>query len=251
MLLRHGASTANTAGSFGGWEDVPLAQLGVEQALAAGAAMKSRGLRFDCAFTSVLRRATTTAWHVLDALEQHWIGLSCDWRLNERHYGVLQGMSKAAAVAEFGADQVLAWRRGFYDRPPSQDSLATQAFARDRRYETLLPGQMPSAESLADTVARVAPCWHELIAPRLDQGNNALVVAHGNSIRALLILLLGMDEAQIQSVEVPNAVPIPLSWRRGRGADVIGWSCEDPGVIQQELGYAAAPDRRPPQRGAA
>lgn len=208
VLLRHGASTANDGGFFGGWDDVPLIPRGVDQARDAGNWLKAHGFRFEVAFASVLRRAITTAWHTLDALDQSWIPLSCDWRLNERHYGALQGMKKVDAVAKYGATRVHAWRRGFDERPPCVNGSDARACTNDPRYRALLPGQFPCAESLADTVARVAPCWHQLIAPRLQAGDRVLVVAHGNSIRALLVLLLRLDSARVREIEVTNAAPL-------------------------------------------
>lgn len=211
VLLRHGASTANADGRFGGWDDVPLTPRGVDQARAAGEWLHSRGFRFDVAFASVLRRAVTTAWHALDALDQPWIPLTCDWRLNERHYGTLQGMKKVDAVALYGATRVQAWRRGYDEQPPCVEGSGANVQQDDPRYRALLPGQFPRAESLADTVARVRPCWQELVVPRLAAGDRTLVVAHGNSIRALLVLLLHMEPARVSEIEIPNGTPLLLT----------------------------------------
>lgn len=221
VLLRHGSSTANADGRFGGWDDVPLTPRGVEQARAAGEWLHARGFRFDVAFASVLRRAVTTAWHALDALDQPWIPLTCDWRLNERHYGALQGMKKVDAVERYGATRVQAWRRGYDERPPCVEGPDTNVHQDDPRYQALLPGQVPRGESLADTVARVQPCWHELVATRLAAGDRTLVVAHGNSIRALLVVLLRLEPTSISEIEIPNGPPLLLTVTPDAGAVLV------------------------------
>lgn len=208
VLLRHGSSVANEAGAFGGWQDVPLSERGVAQARAAGESLRAMGIRFDAAFTSVLRRASWTLWHCLDALDQCWLPAVPDWRLNERHYGALEGMAKAQAEALYGAEQVRRWRRGYAHRPPllaagdARDSFGTAA------YQGLRRAQVPLAESLQDTRARVLACWQRAIVPELDRGRKVLVVAHGNSIRALLMDLDGIGAEDIPAVEVPNGLPL-------------------------------------------
>lgn len=208
VLLRHGSSLANEEGRFGGWDDVPLSSLGIEQARAAGQRLQRMGLQFDMAFTSVLGRATSTLLHCLDTLEQCWVPSVSDWRLNERHYGALQGMKKADSEALYGKEQVRTWRRGFWQRPP----LLVPGDARDsyghRRYEHLSRADVPFGESLQDTQKRVLGCWEQLMLPALVGGQNVLLVAHGNSIRALLMELEKITEHEIASVDVPNAVPL-------------------------------------------
>lgn len=208
VLLRHGSSMANEDGRFGGWEDAALSPLGVEQARQAGRQLKKLGLRFDLGATSVLRRAIWTLWHCFDELNQPWARSFCDWRLNERHYGDLQGMSRAEAVRRFGAEQVHLWRRGFRERPP----MLALGDARDSfgviPYEQLSREQVPLGESLQDTQRRVRSCWDERILPALLQQENVLLAAHGNSIRSLLMQLDNIEEEQILQLEVGNGVPL-------------------------------------------
>ncbi len=207
VLVRHGAASSNEGQSFGGWDDVPLSPRGVEQARAAGRLLRKLNLRFDLSFSSVLRRALWTQWHCLDTMDQPWVPTVADWRLNERHYGGLQGMRKADAVRFWGAEQVHEWRRGFHQRPPMldpgdpRDSLGTPA------YQGLARCQVPLGESLQDTLARVRECWNQAIQPRLSDGKNILLFAHGNSIRALLMILDGTSEDEIVAIEVPNGQP--------------------------------------------
>ena len=215
VLLRHGNSVANEGGCFGGWDDVSLAESGIAQARQAGQQLQSLHLRFDLCFTSVLRRAIWTAWHCLDALDQLWIPTLPDWRLNERHYGALQGMKKAQATSIFGPDQVRLWRRSFNERPPPllpgdpRDSFGVPP------YDGLSRSEVPLGESLQDTQSRVLAYWHAKVLPALQQGQNVLVVAHGNSIRALLMELEHISERDIAAVEVANGVPIVLDRKTG------------------------------------
>lgn len=208
VLLRHGSSLSNEDQSFGGWHDVPLSERGVEQARVAGRSLKSAGVRFDLACTSVLMRASSTLMHCLDALGQRSIPTISDWRLNERHYGRLQGMKKTEAAKLYGDEQVRIWRRGYQERPP----LITPGEAGDNygelRYAGLSRSQVPLGESLQDTRARVRQCWDEVIYPALNRYRNVLLVAHGNSIRALLMEVDGISEDRIGNVEVPNGIPL-------------------------------------------
>lgn len=220
VLLRHGNSAANEGGCFGGWDDVPLAPSGITQARQAGGQLQSLNLRLDVCFTSVLRRAIWTAWHCLDALDQPWIPTIPNWRWNERHYGALQGMKKAQATAIHGEAQVRLWRRSFRERPPlllpgdSRDSFGAPP------YSGLDRGDVPLGESLQDTQARVLTHWRSTVLPALLQGQNVLVVAHGNSIRALLMMLEHISESDIAHVEVANGVPIVLD-RKADGQDFV------------------------------
>jgi 2,3-bisphosphoglycerate-dependent phosphoglycerate mutase len=208
VLLRHGSSVANEGDRFGGWEDTPLSELGVTQARLAGKEMKGMALAFDIAFTSRLDRAASTLVHCLQALGQSLIPCVPDWRLNERHYGILQGMSRREAENRFGAERVRLWRRSFRGRPPQLAPGDVRDSFGDPRYTGLDRSQVPLGESLEDTKRRVSECWIDTIQPALKSGRSVLVVAHGNSLRALLMILEGIGEAEIPAVEVPNAVPI-------------------------------------------
>lgn len=223
VLIRHGTSSANAEGKFGGWEDVSLTARGVDQARAAGTLLKASGFAADVAFSSVLRRATWTLWHTLDALDQCWVPVSHDWRLNERHYGALQGMSKLDAAKQYGATQVQTWRRDFWARPPRVGDDEHRRCLQDPRYRSLHPEQMPYSESLSDTVARVGACWRERIEPRIATGERVLVVAHGNSIRALLALLLRLEEPAIKQLEIPNGIPLLFRHTGVEGLERVQW----------------------------
>ena len=208
VLLRHGESTWNLDNRFTGWTDVELTPAGVEQARAAGRLLKGEGYEFDRAWTSPLKRATWTLWHALDQMDRTWLPVRNDWRLNERHYGALQGLNKAETALEFGEAQVLAWRRS-YDVPPpplAEDDARTERG--DLRYAALLPGQVPLTECLKDTVARVLPFWHETLAPAIRSGERLLVSAHGNSMRALVKYLDGVSDADIFVLNIPNGIPL-------------------------------------------
>jgi len=205
VLVRHGESAWNRENRFTGWVDVGLSDQGVEEAKAGGRALKTEGLAFDVAFTSVLRRALETLHHVLDALDQLWIPVEKHWRLNERHYGGLQGLNKAETAAQHGEAQVKLWRRS-YDVPPPPLAAWDPAWpGNDGRYP---PGAMPNTESLKDTVARVLPCWEQSIAPALRAGKRPIVAAHGNSLRALIKVLDAIPDEKIVELEIPTGVPI-------------------------------------------
>jgi 2,3-bisphosphoglycerate-dependent phosphoglycerate mutase len=205
--MRHGESTANLDGTYAGWSDVSLTSAGIEQARAAGRLLKEEGLEFDLCFTSVLRRATHTVWHCLDAMDRTWLPVRTSWRLNERHYGALQGLDKAGTEATFGPQQVRSWRRGYTTRPPAAAPEARRASLADPRYATLDPADVPCSESMHDTVVRLRPLWEEAIAPGILRGERVLVVAHGTSLRALMKLLSDLREEEIEQVEIPNGVP--------------------------------------------
>jgi 2,3-bisphosphoglycerate-dependent phosphoglycerate mutase len=208
VLLRHGESTWNLANRFTGWTDVDLTPLGVEQARQAGRLLKEGGYEFDLAWTSVLKRAIWTLWHALDQMDRAWLPVRNDWRLNERHYGALQGLDKAETAAKFGDAQVLAWRRS-YDVPPPPLAVDDPRSERsDLRYATLAPEQVPLTECLKDTVARVLPLWHSTLAPAIAAGQRLLVSAHGNSMRALVKYLDGIGDAEIVGLNIPNGIPL-------------------------------------------
>ena len=205
VLLRHGESTWNRENRFTGWTDVDLSSAGSEEARAGGRLIRSAGLDFDLAFTSVLKRAIRTLWLALDELDRVWLPVEKSWRLNERHYGALQGLSKAEMAAKFGEEQVHTWRRS-YDIPPPALSLDDERYeARDPRYAGV---SVPRTECLKDTVARVIPYWNSAIAPAIRAGRRVLVAAHGNSLRALVKHLDGVGDAEIVGLNIPTGIPL-------------------------------------------
>jgi 2,3-bisphosphoglycerate-dependent phosphoglycerate mutase len=208
VLIRHGESTWNLENRFTGWTDVPLTPTGVAQAQQAGRLLKEAGLDFDVAYTSVLRRAVWTLWHALDALDRTWLPVQHDWRLNERHYGALQGLNKADMARQYGDEQVMIWRRSYDTQPPALDADDPRSERADPRYAALSPEQVPLTECLKDTVARVLPCWNERIAPAILAGQRVVIAAHGNSIRALVKYLDGIADADIVGVNIPNGIPL-------------------------------------------
>ncbi|HLQ85040.1 MAG TPA: 2,3-diphosphoglycerate-dependent phosphoglycerate mutase, partial [Salinisphaeraceae bacterium] len=206
-LLRHGQSQWNLENRFTGWVDVDLTEKGVAEARAAGRLLAAEGLQFDVALTSRLTRAIKTLWLALDEMGQHWVDVERSWRLNERHYGALQGLNKADTTARHGAEQVHIWRRSYATPPPP---LATDDSGHPRfdvRYAGLDPRVLPNAESLSMTLARVLPFWHDRIAPRLRAGQSVLVAAHGNSLRALRMYLEAVPEDKITGVNIPTGIP--------------------------------------------
>jgi 2,3-bisphosphoglycerate-dependent phosphoglycerate mutase len=208
VLIRHGESTWNLENRFTGWTDVPLTATGVAQAQAAGRLLKEAGYDFDLACTSVLQRAIWTLWHCLDQLDRTWLPVQIDWRLNERHYGALQGLDKAETAAKFGDAQVLAWRRSYDVPPPPLAADDPRSERSDPRYAHLAPGLVPLTECLKDTVARVLPLWHEQLAPAIARGERLLISAHGNSMRALVKYLDGIGDAEIVGLNIPNGIPL-------------------------------------------
>ncbi|WP_010099999.1 2,3-diphosphoglycerate-dependent phosphoglycerate mutase [Verminephrobacter aporrectodeae] len=208
VLIRHGESTWNLENRFTGWTDVDLTPTGVSQALSAGRLLAAEGWAFDLAFTSVLRRAVHTLWHVLDAMDCSWLPVLKDWRLNERHYGALQGLNKADMARQYGAEQVLLWRRSYDTPPPALQADDARSERADRRYAALAAGSVPLTECLKDTVARVLPFWNDAMAPAIRSGRRVLVAAHGNSIRALVKYLDGVSESDIVGLNIPNGIPL-------------------------------------------
>ncbi len=208
VLIRHGESTWNLENRFTGWTDVPLTATGVAQARMAGQLLKEAGYEFDVAYTSVLKRAVWTLWHALDALDRTWLPVLHDWRLNERHYGALQGLNKADMAREYGAEQVLVWRRSYDTPPPALQPGDPRSERSDARYARLDADQVPLTECLKDTVARVLPCWNERLAPAIRSGQRIVVAAHGNSIRALVKYLDGISDADIVGLNIPNGIPL-------------------------------------------
>ncbi|GAC1453340.1 MAG: 2,3-diphosphoglycerate-dependent phosphoglycerate mutase [Steroidobacteraceae bacterium] len=230
ILVRHGQSTWNVANLFTGWTDVDLSEQGRAEAAQAGRELLREGLATGIAFTSLLKRAIRTLWIMLDEMDRMWLPVERSWRLNERHYGALQGLDKAQTVAQHGEAQVKIWRRS-YDVPPPPLSAADEHHPRfDPRYAGIDPALLPATESLKDTLARVLPFWHARIAPELRTGRNVLVVAHGNSLRALVKMLDEVSEAQIVDLNIPTGVPLLYeldSALRPRGSRYLG----DPAAI--------------------
>ena len=208
VLLRHGQSTWNLDNLFTGWIDVDLSAQGLVEAREAGQLLKSEGIAFDIAYTSVLKRAIRTLWIALDELDMMWLPVERSWRLNERHYGALQGLDKAQTVARHGAEQVKVWRRSYDIPPPPLATEHPQHPRFDRRYAGVPAAELPSAESLKDTLARVLPCWNTRIVPALQAGRNVLVAAHGNSLRALVKMLDRMSDEAIVELNIPTGVPL-------------------------------------------
>jgi len=208
VFLRHGESTWNKENRFTGWTDVDLTPVGVEEAIAAGKLLKDKGYSFDMAYTSVLKRANKTLNVVLEQLGQLWVPVEHSWRLNERHYGALQGLNKAETAAKFGDDQVLIWRRAYGIAPPALEESDERLTLDDPRYSGLPKGQFPRTECLKDTVARAVPYWETVIVPQILAGKQILVAAHGNSIRAMIKYLDNISDDDIVGLNIPTAQPL-------------------------------------------
>ena len=208
VLIRHGESTWNLENRFTGWTDVPLTATGVEQARHSGRLLRQAGYEFDIAYTSVLKRAVWTLWHALDELDRTWLPVLHDWRLNERHYGALQGLNKAETARQYGDAQVLTWRRSYDTPPPALEPSDPRGQRADLRYAKLAPERIPLTECLKDTVARVLPCWNERLAPAILSGQRLLIAAHGNSMRALVKYLDGIGDDEIVGLNIPNGIPL-------------------------------------------
>jgi len=207
VLLRHGESTWNLENRFTGWTDVDLSPKGVEEAREAARLLREGGYTFDVAYTSLLKRAIRTLWIVMDGMDLMWIPVHRSWRLNERHYGSLQGLDKAETAAQYGAQQVKIWRRSYDTPPPLLTPDDERHPGRDRRYADLKPEELPLAESLKDTVARFLPFWHGTIVPDIRAGKRVLIAAHGNSLRALIKHLDGVSDEEIVELNVPTGIP--------------------------------------------
>lgn len=207
VFIRHGQSQWNLDNRFSGWADVDLTAQGEAEATEAGRLLKASGYAFDVAHTSVLKRAVRTLWGVQDAMDAMWLPVRTDWRLNERHYGALTGLNKADTAARYGEAQVKIWRRS-YDVPPPALARAANESVHDPRYAMLDPNDIPDTECLKDTVARVLPYWHEVLAPAIRAGQRVLVAAHGNSLRALVKYLDDISDEAIVELNIPNGVPL-------------------------------------------
>jgi 2,3-bisphosphoglycerate-dependent phosphoglycerate mutase len=208
VLLRHGESTWNKENRFTGWTDVDLSDRGREEAAAAAQLLKQAGYTFDLAYTSLLKRAIRTLWIALDGMDLLWIPVTKDWRLNERHYGALQGLNKAETAAKHGEDQVKIWRRAYDIPPPALAPDDPRHPYRDPRYAGLAATELPLTESLRDTVARVVPYWRDSIEPQLRAGRRVLIAAHGNSLRALVKHLDNVSDADIVELNIPTGIPL-------------------------------------------
>ncbi len=208
VLLRHGESVWNKENRFTGWTDVDLSERGVAEAHEAGLVLKEEGYTFDLAYTSVLKRAIRTLWIALDELDLMWIEVQRSWRLNERHYGALQGLNKAETAAKFGDDQVLIWRRSYDTQPPALEKTDPQYPGNDPRYHDLKETELPLTECLKDTVARFLPYWKGTIAPTIKEGRRVLIAAHGNSLRALVKYLDKVSDEEIVGLNIPTGIPL-------------------------------------------
>jgi 2,3-bisphosphoglycerate-dependent phosphoglycerate mutase len=208
ILLRHGESTWNKENIFTGWTDVDLSEKGIEEAKSAGRILKNEGYVFDIAYTSVLKRAIRTLWIVLDEMDLMWIPVQLSWRLNERHYGALQGLNKAEMAEKFGEKQVLIWRRSYDVPPPALEKMDERYPGSDPRYKELDEKDLPLTECLKDTVNRFLPYWKEVIAPTVKSGKRVIISAHGNSLRALVKYLDNIPDEEIVSLNIPTGIPL-------------------------------------------
>lgn len=208
VLVRHGESSWNKENRFTGWTDVDLSDKGIEEAHTGGKALKEQGFTFDIAFTSVLKRAIRTLWIVLDEMDLMWIPVENSWRLNERHYGALQGLNKAETAAKFGEEQVKIWRRSYDIQPPALEKSDPRFPGKDPRYQDLDEKDLPLTECLKDTVARFLPYWHQTISPTIQTGKKVLIAAHGNSLRALVKYLDNISDEEIVGLNIPTGIPL-------------------------------------------
>jgi len=208
VLLRHGESAWNKENRFTGWTDVGLSEKGVEEAVAAGRLLKREGYAFDIAYTSVLKRAVKTLWLALEELDLIWIPIQNSWRLNERHYGALQGLNKSETAQRYGEEQVRIWRRSYDVRPPALKPDDERFPGREPRYAGLAPAELPLTECLKDTVERFLPYWSEVISPAVESGRRVLIAAHGNSLRALVKYLDNIPDEEIVGLNIPTGIPL-------------------------------------------
>ena len=239
VLLRHGESTWNKENRFTGWTDVGLSTRGMEEATQAGLLLRADRWAFDVAFTSVLQRAIKTLWLALESLDQMWLPVTNDWRLNERHYGALQGLNKAETAAKFGEDQVQIWRRSYDVPPPPLDPDDERHPRHDPRYAALSADVLPRGESLKDTVTRFLPYWTGTIAPAIRAGRRVLIAAHGNSLRALVKHLDGISEADIVGVNIPTGIPLVYELDNALRAQ-RHFYLGDPAAVQRAAAAVAA-----------
>jgi len=208
VLLRHGLSEWNIQNRFTGWHDVDLADVGIAESRKAGQVLSDAGFQFDTAYTSLLKRAIRTLWVVLDQLDQMWIPVVSDWRLNERHYGALQGLNKAETAAKYGVDQVLIWRRSYDTSPPPVSEEDDRFPGNDPRYVSIKKSRLPKTECLKDTAERVIECWKQILSKEIRSGKRLLIVAHGNSLRALVKFLNQITDKEIIEISIPTGIPL-------------------------------------------
>jgi 2,3-bisphosphoglycerate-dependent phosphoglycerate mutase len=208
VLIRHGESTWNRENRFTGWTDVDLSEKGLQEAKEGGIVLKKEGYTFDIAYTSVLKRAIRTLWNVLDQMDLMWVPVVRDWRLNERHYGTLQGLNKSETAAKYGEEQVKIWRRSYDIAPSPLEENDPRNPAKDPRYKNLKKDQLPLTECLKDTVARVIPFWQDTVVPAIKSGKKVLIAAHGNSLRALVKYLDNIADNEIVGLNIPTGVPL-------------------------------------------
>jgi len=244
VLLRHGESTWNRENRFTGWTDVDLSERGIAEAQKAGQILKEQKYTFDVAFTSVLKRAIRTLWLVQEEMDLMWIPVHFSWRLNERHYGALQGLNKAETAAKFGEEQVLIWRRSYDIRPPSLEKSDERYPGNDPRYKDLDEKDIPLTECLKDTVNRFLPYWHEVIAPVIKSGKRVVISAHGNSLRALVKYLDDIGDEEILKLNIPTGMP--LVYELGDGLKPISHSyLGDPDEVRRAIEAVAKQGRAP------
>jgi len=232
VLLRHGESAWNKENRFTGWTDVGLTPKGVEEAVAAGRTLRKEGYTFDMAFTSVLSRAIKTLWLALEEMDRMWIPVHLSWRLNERHYGALQGLNKAETAERHGMDQVLIWRRSYDTRPPALTPDDPRYPGSDPRYAGLGPQELPLTECLKDTVARFLPYWHEAIAPAVKAGERVIIAAHGNSLRALVKYLDRVTDKDILELNIPTGIPLVYELQEDL-TPIRSYYLGDPAAVQK------------------
>ena len=244
VLLRHGQSTWNQENRFTGWTDVPLSELGVEEARAAGRILHDEGYVFDFAFTSVLKRAIKTLWLALEEMDRMWIPIHNTWLLNERHYGTLQGLNKKETVAKHGEAQVQIWRRSYATPPEPLKVDDERAPHRDPRYATIDPASLPLTESLKDTVARVLPFWESTIAPMVRSGQRVLIASHGNSLRALVKKLDDISDEKIAEVNIPTGIPLVYQLRDDDLKPIKSFYLGDPEAVARATQAVANQSRK-------
>lgn len=240
VLLRHGESTWNKENRFTGWTDVDLSERGIEEAKKSGQVLKKEGYIFDLAYTSVLKRAVRTLWIVMDEMDLMWIPVYNSWRLNERHYGALQGLNKSEMAAKFGEEQVLIWRRSYDVPPPALEKTDPRFPGNDPRYRDLAPKDVPATECLKNTVARFLPYWHETIAPTIKEGKRVIISAHGNSLRALVKYLDNVSDKEIVGLNIPTGIPLVYELNDDNLKPIKHYYLGDPEEIRKAMEEVAS-----------
>ena len=234
VFLRHGESIWNKANKFTGWTDVDLSEKGIKEATTSGQVLRDGGYSFDVAFTSVLKRAIRTLWLALDEMDLMWIPVHRSWKLNERHYGALQGLNKSETAAKHGDQQVLIWRRSYDIRPPGLEEDDDRYPGKDLKYRDLTKDELPTSECLKDTVARVLPFWHDVIAPTIKTGKLVLIAAHGNSLRALVKYLDDVSNAEILKLNIPTGIPLVYELDKDL-APIKNYYLGDPEIVAKTM----------------